>query len=230
MPQSPSFSRQQVIVGGPAGIRNAGLAVSQCLAIAVLALDGPAAGATDDLLDATATVAAPVTVLKAALKSAGLDKLTDHVATGEQGGRKITFTTAGATPADAPATVDITGIGPDGAAQTETLALAQTAATVTSAKTYSDITQLDYPAADGTAATVAIGIADVFSLNAEAADLGGFVNWLQELEDGAVPTAGTIETPTTSPPYGSYEPNSAPDGSLVFLLTYQQVGRSHYGG
>jgi hypothetical protein len=113
---------------------------------------GSAALATNSLLAATATVAAPVTVLKAALVAAGLAQLALWP-------RQLTFTTAGGTAADAPATVAITGLDAFGAAQTETLALAQTAATVTSVKFWSDITSLVYPAADGTGATVAVGAA-----------------------------------------------------------------------
>lgn len=113
---------------------------------------GTAAGATNALYAATATVAAPVTVLKAALTAVGLVQLGLWP-------RQLTFTTAGGTAADAPATVAVTGLDQNGDAQTETVTLAQTAATATSTKYWSDITSLVYAAADGTDATVAVGYA-----------------------------------------------------------------------
>jgi hypothetical protein len=124
-------------------------------------LPGAAAPGTAVLKAATATVAAPVTVLPAGLLAAGIAMLAKHA-------RQITFTTAGTTPADAPANVVITGVDHTGAVATETLALAQTAATATSVKAYKSITSLVYPAADGTGATVAIGIGAAFVYPATA--------------------------------------------------------------
>jgi hypothetical protein len=192
-----------------------GKAIAACLALDVLELVDPAAGATDDLLAATATVASETTILAAALESAGLTKLAAH------GARKVTFTTAGGTPADAPATVDIVGEDVDGNELTETLALAQTAATVTSVGCYSAITSVTYPAADGTSATVAIGIADTFGLPSKVRTLAGGPNIVREVEDGTAPTAGTFEDSATSAPYGSYTPNTTPDGSADFGLVYE---------
>lgn len=99
---------------------------------------------------ATATVASVVTVLAADLLTAGKAVLAANP-------RKVTFATAGATPADAPANVVITGTDVNDAVISETLSLAQTAATVTSVNRYKTITSLVYPAADGTGATIAVG-------------------------------------------------------------------------
>ena len=118
-------------------------------------LPGTAAPGTAVLKAATATVAAPVTVLPAGLLAAGIAMLAKHA-------RQVTFTTAGTTPADAPANVVITGVDHTGQVATETLTLAQTAATATSVKAYKSIASLVYPAADGTGATVAIGIGAAF--------------------------------------------------------------------
>ena len=104
------------------------------------------------LLAATATVASVVTLLPAGLLAAGLAMLAAWP-------RQLTFTTAGTTPSDAPANVVITGLDEHGLAASETLVLAQTATIVTSVKSYSSITSIVYPAADGTGATVSIGIA-----------------------------------------------------------------------
>ncbi len=105
---------------------------------------------TDGLLLATATVAAPVTVLAAGLISGGLTLLAAYP-------RRVTFTTAGVTPADAPATATITGTNYLGAAQIEVVNVGQTATTVSSTGAFKTITSIAYSAADGTAATVAIG-------------------------------------------------------------------------
>lgn len=104
------------------------------------------------LLAATATVVAPVALLPGNLLAPGLAMLASWP-------RNLTFTTGGGTPANAPANVVITGSDMYGNALSETLALAQTAAAATSVNAYSAITSLSYPAADGTAATVSIGIA-----------------------------------------------------------------------
>lgn len=208
--RSFNYRRLATLQRGPAA-----KALAACLAIDVAELVDPAAGAADDLLNATATVASPVTVLAAAMKAPGLAKLAAH------GARKVTFTTAGTT-ADAPATVDIVGEDIDGNAISETLALAQTAAAVTSVKAYSTLTSVTYPAADGTSATIAIGIADVFGLPSKVRDLGGGPNILREIEDGAdVTTAGTFESAATSAPYGSWAPDTTPDGSADFGLVYE---------
>lgn len=107
------------------------------------------AAAPAGLMAATASVAAPVVQTTADLLNAGEALLAVYP-------RRLTFTTAGVTPADAPASVDIVGtVG--GVPVTETLNLAQTATMVTSVNAYQEITSLTYPAADGTAATIAIG-------------------------------------------------------------------------
>lgn len=112
-----------------------------------LALAASAAG----LKAATATVASPVTLTATDLLSAGVDVLDAHP-------RRLTFTTAGATASDAPATVDISGTV-NNVAQTESgLALSQTAGSVTSTKAWDGTgLTITYPAADGTGATIAIG-------------------------------------------------------------------------
>lgn len=120
---------------------------------------GSLAGAAAGLKAATATSASPVTLTASDLLSPGKAAILANP-------RRLTFTTAGATPSDAPATVAITGTRM-GAAVTETLSLAQTAATVTSAKDYDTITSLAYAAGDGTAATIAIGYGTGYATPAE---------------------------------------------------------------
>lgn len=113
---------------------------------------GSAAPGAATLLAAAASVAAPVTVLKAAMLTTGIAQLALCP-------RALTITTAGTTPADAPANAVITGVSATGAVQTETLVVAQTAASATTTNIWSDVTSVVYPAAEGTGATMAIGIA-----------------------------------------------------------------------
>ena len=207
-----SFSEKAMSTSGQ---RRSARALSQCLAVDVMSLINPAVGAAGDLKAATATVASIVTLTAADLLTAGKTKLALH------GARAITFTTAGATEADAPANVAITGTDVKGDTITETLALAQTAAAVTSVRAYATITTLVYPAADGTSATIAIGISDKFGFPSKPKVYGATPNIIAELEDGAIPTAGAFVIPATSGPYGAYTPNSSPNGALDFLVTFQ---------
>jgi flagellar capping protein FliD len=211
---SPSFKYAQLAVQGQR--HPVAAALSKCLAVDVLELTNPAAGVATDLKNATATVASPVTWSATDLKSAGLTKLAAH------GARAVTFTTAGATASDAPATATVTGTDIDGNALSETLNLAQTATAVTTAKCYATITSIAMPAADGTDATIAVGIADKFGLTSKAKVRGGGVGVLREVEGGAAPTAGTFATPTASAPYGAYTPNSTPDGSKDFAVWFER--------
>jgi hypothetical protein len=91
-------------------------------------------------------------VLPAGLLAAGLAMLAVWP-------RQLTFTTAGTTASDVPANVVINGLNEYGVAVSETLALSQSAAAVTSVNYFSSITSIVYPAADGTGGTVSIGIA-----------------------------------------------------------------------
>src|SRR5882672_2047758 len=119
---------------------------------------GPfAASAADGLHAATATVAAPVTLTTADLVPAAIALLD------AANGSRLVFTTAGVTPSDAPANVVITGIAPDGTTAGETLNIAQTATTASTVNRYKAAgLTLVYPAAQGTAATVAIGYTDTY--------------------------------------------------------------------
>lgn len=167
-------------------------ALAMCLALDVLELTNPAAGAADDLKDATASTVAVQTWLKAALKSAGITKLT---ACGAAGGRRLVFTTAGATASDAPATCVVTGVGSDGKARSETVTLSQVAGTASTVHCYTDVTSVVFAAGDGVGATIALGIEDVFGLPSKIRwrASGGAV--LAELMDGSqVGTGGAAAT------------------------------------
>lgn len=80
--------------------------------------------------------------------------------------RKITFLTGGVTPANAPATVTITGFR-YGVAKSEVLSLSQVAGNVSSVETYTEITSFVFAAGDGAAATIAAGYSSAFANAAE---------------------------------------------------------------
>lgn len=122
-------------------------------------LTGSLAAAPAALKAATASVAAPVVLTAADLIAGGKTTLLARP-------RRLTFTTAGGTAADAPASVDIVGTRL-GVVTSETLVLAQAAAMVTSVQSYDVITSLTYPAADGVGATIAIGYSSAFADAAE---------------------------------------------------------------
>jgi hypothetical protein len=103
---------------------------------------------------ATATVARKETWGASDLLTAGLSELYNYP-------RNVTFTTAGGTAADAPATVTVTGTDVNDAAQTETITLAQTATIASGTKAFKTVSRVEFPAADGTGATIAMGYGTV---------------------------------------------------------------------
>jgi len=179
----PSFPYSSVAVA--AQREPVARALSKCMAMGVLSLVDPEAGATDDLKAATATMATPVVWTAADLEAAGLVKLSAH------GSRALTFTTGGVTPSDAPASVTITGKDRDGAPLTETVLLSQVAGTVPSLKCFSgDEPTLSFPSADGVGATIAVGIADKFGLPCKIKSRGGYPVRFVELADGDIVSTG----------------------------------------
>lgn len=109
---------------------------------------------------ATATVTSPSTVLPAELLSAGLAALAANP-------RRLSFTTAGTTPAHVPATVTITGTDYSGAVLNEAVVPNTSAGPAYSAYAYAAITSLVFSAAGGTDATIAIGYLDAYASHAE---------------------------------------------------------------
>lgn len=174
----------------------------------------PAATSATGLKNAAATVADVVTYTAADLKSAGkADMLANP--------RTITFTTAGVTPADAPANVVITGTDVDGNSISETLSLAQVADIVESVKAYKTITSLVFPAAQGTAATIAIGLGTKLGLRKKLKSRAGLATCIKEIAAGAVVTNGVFTAAATSAPNGLYAPNANPDGSKDYCIYYE---------
>lgn len=177
----------------------------------------PIAPAAAGLKAATATVTSTVTLTASDLLSGGKAELLARP-------RNVTFTTAGVTPAHAPATATITGTDINGDALTETVTLAQTATIAEGVKCFRTITSIAYPAGDGTAATVAIGFGKKFGLSKKIRARAGALMFGKEIAAGSVVTNGTLASPTTSPPNGSYSPNTDPDGSNDYSLEYEPDG------
>lgn len=175
----------------------------------------PVAASANGLRAATATVTSTSTVLAAELESAGKAALLAYP-------RNVTFTTAGGTAADAPATATITGTDIDDAALVETVNLAQTATIASGVKAFKTITSIAFAAGDGTDATIAIGFGSVFGLAKKPKVRGGVIMVVQEIAASAVATNGTFVIPATGAPYGTYAPNSAPDGSKDYTVIYER--------
>lgn len=175
----------------------------------------PAAASTNAIKTAIATVASATTYSGSALNgSIGASAISPP--------RNITVTTAGSTPADAPASATITGTAADGSTQTETITISQTAATAAGVKAFATVTSIALTAADGTDATLAFGIGNVLGLDSKLRDVGGASNGgvVKEVFNGSVVTNGTFVLPATSGPYGSYSPNTAPNGTNDYAVVY----------
>jgi hypothetical protein len=180
-------------------------------------LTDPLAAAAAGLRAATATTVAPQTVLTAGLLSGGLAELLARP-------RNVTFTTAGGTPADAPATALITGTDIHGDPMTETVNIAQTATIASGVEAFRTITSIAFAAAEGTNATVSIGYGNAFGLRRKAKTRAGAVMRGTEISAGSVVTNGTLVTAETSPPNGTYTPNAAPNGTNDYAIAYETDG------
>lgn len=119
------------------------------------------AAAPAGLHTATATVASTNSLVESDLLAPGLALMATNP-------RRVSFTTAGATASDAPATAFITGTAWDDSEQTETVNLSQSAGTVLSTKAYKTVSQIDFAAGDGTGATIAVGYGQGIHNSADA--------------------------------------------------------------
>lgn len=178
-------------------------------ALCVVEYTNPLTAAAAGLKAATATVAAVTTLNEADLLQAGRTELAANP-------RNVTFTTAGTTPADAPANAVITGFDADGKPQTETVTLAQTAAAAAGVKGWSKITKIVYPAADGTGATVSVGFGVVLGLPKKPQARAGLTTPIREIAIGAAVTTGTFDATNKT-----YTPAAAPNGTNDYCVYYE---------
>ena len=135
--------------------------------------------------------------------------------------RQIVFVTGGATPADAPASAVVPGVDVNGDVITETVTIAQTATSATSAKFFSSVTSIVEAAADGTAATVSIGVGAALGLRRKAKVRAGALVVACEISAGTRVTTGTFTVPASAPPNGSYAPSSAANGTNDYAVAYE---------
>jgi hypothetical protein len=172
-----------------------------------------AAADDDGIKTAIASVASTVTYSGSALNGAiGAGAISPP--------RNITVTTAGVTPADAPATATITGTAIDGSAQTDSITISQTAATAAGTKAFATVTSIALTAGDGTGATLAFGTGNVVGLDSKLDSIGGVAGILKEVANATVVTNGTFVLPATSGPFGTYSPNTAPNGTNDYAILY----------
>ena len=175
--------------------------------------DEPAADPNAIVLS-QASVAAPVS-----LSGATLDGVVGGAVM--EAARNITVSTAGLTPADAPATMDVTGTDENNNAQTETITVAQTATIVAGVKAFKTVTQIDFPAADGTAALLEVGFGEVLGLSKPLVSRAGLGAVVHEIAAGSSVTTGTFVDAATSPPNGTYAPATVTDGSNDYAVYYE---------
>jgi len=210
--QSPDKAHLVSGKGGLAGEvddlrRDVARVMSPMAAITVEEYTNPAAASAAGLEAATATTVAPRTVTS--FVAGGVAALAAY-------GRNVTFTTAGATPAHAPATALVTGTDMDGNPQTETVNVPQTATTAAGTKIFKSVSSVAYSAADGTAATVSIGFGDLLGLSKTPVSRAGLVPIIREVEAGALVVTGSLSATNRS-----YTPASVPNGTRDYCLYYE---------
>jgi hypothetical protein len=174
----------------------------------------PAAPAVAGLKAATAVVEEELTLVASDLLADGKTALATYP-------RNVTFTTAGDTAADAPASAVITGTDINDNALTETVTLAQTATIAEGVKAFKTITSIVFPAGDGTDATVAIGFGKKFGMSKKMVTRAGLVGPIREIAAGAVVTSGTFVAASTSGPNGTYSPSADPDAAKDYAVYFE---------
>lgn len=184
-------------------------ALAPLAAIAVQEFTNPVASAAAGLLAATATTVAVQTYVPSQLVAGGIAALLAYP-------RNVTFTTAGVTPADAPATATIVGTDINDMPQTETVNIAQTATIASGVKAFKTIKSITYAAGDGTAATVSIGFGAVFGLHRKPKSRAGLLAAIKEIAVGAVVTTGTLNATNNT-----YAPATAPDAANDYCVYYE---------
>jgi hypothetical protein len=135
--------------------------------------------------------------------------------------RALVFTVAGTTPAHAPASCVVTGKDINGLPISETVTLPQTATTVTTVYSYAKVTSIAYAAGDGTGATIAITFAAAIGLRKPIKSRAGYLGLLKEIAAGSVVTNGSVVAASTAKPYGTYSPNTPPDGATDYAIYYE---------
>lgn len=136
--------------------------------------------------------------------------------------RQFSITTAGATPAESPATAIVKGKDVRGRVLLETVALGQIAGTDTSSNFFLEILDVTLPAGTGAGATFVFGHGEPLGLTHPPLARAGSVDLLWEKESTlGVVTTGAITDATTDPPYGAYTPSTPTDGAEGYAIEYE---------
>lgn len=137
--------------------------------------------------------------------------------------RPLSITTAGATPADAPATALIHGFDAQGNGLTETITVPQAAATQDGVKCFRQVTRIDLPVGQGVAATMAFGIASTLGVPRKVKSRTGLQEIQREIMDAALisPPTGALTTAVTNPPFGGYIPVAPPNDAHDYAIYYE---------
>lgn len=136
--------------------------------------------------------------------------------------RNITFTASNSADFDAVAMV-VEGTDKYGRVLTETITLTNGGNTTDSGvKCFRTVSRITIPAQSGVGGSYTIGFGPVMGLSKKIKVRQAVPVVLKEIAAGSGnPTAGTFTTPTTSPPFGSYSPNSAPNASRDYAILYE---------
>lgn len=111
----------------------------------------------------------------------------------------------------------------DGVLVTQTDTITTTAGggvTDAGAKPFSKITSVVIPAMGGAGGSLQIGFGAMIGLSAKIKSRAGLIRPLREVSAGSVVTNGTFANPTGSP-VTSYTPNTAPNGTADYAVTYE---------
>lgn|SRR5574343_348854 len=135
--------------------------------------------------------------------------------------RNVTFVASSHADFNAVAMV-ITGTDLYGRSLTETLTLTDAGNTTDNGvKAFRTVTSIVIPAQGGTGGSYTIGFGNRIGLSRKLKERAGVSSLLKEHAAGSVATNGTVQSATTSPPHGTYQPNTAPDGSRDYAVLYE---------
>lgn len=107
-------------------------------------------------------------------------------------------------------------------AQTDTITLTDGGGTTDAGtKAFSTISSVVIPAQSGTGGVIDVGFGAIIGLPIAMKSRAGLLAPIREVAAGAVVTNGTFTTAAAKAPHGTYTPNTAPDGSNDYALTYE---------
>ena len=174
-------------------------------------IDVPAAD-TDAFKTSIATVAA-------AVEYAGTD-LNGVVGTGALTPPRPVSVTASDSALSYAGSVTFEGVDVYGAEITEDVAITNNA-TTTGNKMFARVTKISIPAQNDTSGTLQFGFGAKMGLRHKILSRAGLLAPVKEIAVGAVVTTGTFQDAAAAPPFGSYSPASAANGTRDYCLYYE---------